>query len=445
MSIPIEDVVSITVSTASRSVKRASFGVPILIAHHDLYADRARRYTKLSELVDDGWAETDPLYYMAQELLSQENRPEEFVVGRRANGPIQDTDHTVLTAVEGEVITVTISKDGTDRSYSRTVPAASDTTAEATALAALINADASGWGSGGSADFTCTSAFAVVNILSGTAGYLWSYDGIANLDYDDDTADPGLAADITAIRAADDDWYVALLDSAGGAENAALATALASEKKLVGLATQDSDVIQSGSSDIASTLMTASRDRAFLIHSKHGMAQYPQCAWAGRCLPLDPGSLTWAYKDLAGVTFSSYTTSELTYLKNKNCNRYIEMAGGYDTHEGYCADGTWIDRTRLTDWMVARIQEELLLTLRNNAKLGYNDAQGTEASRQACFRVYKQGARRGGFELSAFAFTAIKASEQADQDKLDRIMRDHEVGGVFTDAVHKFRLEMTLT
>jgi len=92
-------------------------------------------------------------------------------------------------------------------------------------------------------------------------------------------------------------------------------------------------------------------------------------------LPTDPGSATWMFKTLSGITGSnSLSTTEINAILAKNANLMVE-AGGIDiTEEATVASGEYLDIMRGIDWLTARMQENIYQELVTSDKIAYTDA-----------------------------------------------------------------------
>src|SRR3990167_1095126 len=80
----IEDVVNVTITRQSRPLTRAGFGTLLFLSMHRAWDDLIKYYEGASELLDDGFAETDPAYQAAVSYFAQDLRPELLAVGRLA-------------------------------------------------------------------------------------------------------------------------------------------------------------------------------------------------------------------------------------------------------------------------------------------------------------------------------------------------------------------------
>jgi hypothetical protein len=391
-------------------------------------------------MITAGFAATDPPYLMAQALLGQSPKVQQFKIGR-----LQAHVHAVELTITADTgtIAISITKDGVTREYTQT-GGGGGIPAEATALALQMNNDASGWGSSGSAELTIAASVNDVTIDAvspANDGEIWYYGDWSNIQVLDVTLDPGIATDLAAIVLEDDDFYGVAIDVNSEPIGDALATWTETQRKICALQSQDSIIPTSDITDLAQEIFDDSRIRTWLFYThKNSLAEYPACGQLGKGLPKDPGSQTWAYKTISGVSPSVLTSTEIGYLKTKNATHYITIAGVNVTRFGEMASGEWIDRTRLSDWVQARIEEAIFALLVGNDKLPYTD-DTVDLVDAAIYSVYKQGAENGGFILSDYHFEAPAAADQDSADRLARLMKDITFSGTFSDAVHKFEIE----
>ena len=434
MAANISDRIVVSVSVASRGVAAQSVDLPLLLGYHTVFPEYTRTYRTPSAMIADGFSAYDPLVLMANALCSQQPQSvERFKVGRRATAFTHEVNLTIIA--DTGTISVTVTKGGVSRTYTQT-GGGGGIPAEATALALAMNNDADGWGSSGDASAVITAATNDVNIVANTGhdGELWFYDDFSQITIDDDTADPGLAADLTALRAEDDDWYAVTLDSCSGAEGEGLEVALAAAEKLVLVGSQDSDVPTSATDDVASEFLADNNSRAGVEYSPHSMAEYPACAVLGKCLAYPVGSASWDMKSLVGVTAADLSATQMGYLDDKACNYYVSYVrdGGIHQHGTVASsDVGYLEIRQLLDYLVFRIRETVFNILLNSPKLPYTDATCIQI-KGAILQVLKAVERNGGVMLtdedgnSVFNFSYTPVSEQLEADQLDGILRGIE-------------------
>jgi hypothetical protein len=418
----LSDVLNISVALASRVVTRQGFGIPLILGYHTNFVESLRYYTTLAGMVTDGFATTDPEYRAAAKILAQNPRPVGFYVGRRDNTFTQTLDFTPTVTTTGYVYKLTVSNGVVSESATYTVQAA-DTVADITlAMTNAINA------------FTTITATATDNstkftVAADTAGMVFDFfvegvQGDIALTTDNVTTATGLDTDIATVGAASTAWYCLLLTSHGGAEIELAATAVAAltTRRLLIVATQDSDVKASGSSDVATALLTNNGSaRTAIMYHHRPEGEWPAAAWAGRLLPEIAGGVTWAWKTLTGVSDSDLLTdTEQTNLRGKRCNFYVDF--GLDvTMEGFVSDTTvlFIDITRGMDWLQANLQADLIEALASVGKIPYTDP-GIQTLRGVIMRRMELGVDNG---FLVEGTVEVDVPEEADVSAADKAAR----------------------
>ena len=308
---------------------------------------------------------------------------------------------------------------------------------------------------GGNPDYIVATAnvndIEITQGVGAETGQIFYFDDLAFLDIEDVSADPGIAADLTAIRAEDDDWYCLLLDSCSEAELEALDSvieAITPGYKIHIAQTQDTSVADDTAGNIGETLADASISRTALIMTPFSLDEYMSCIWAGERLPYNPGSNTWMYKALVGGTpvGSQLDSTQLANLAGNNVNMYVYSAGRGDTRYGTMPDGSFIDDRHLLDYFAFRIPEEIMAAFRNPlSKIPYTD-EAANIARGLILKVCARAASWGAVDLSTFSFrSSITASNQAAADVALRYFRGLEFSILRTGAVHKFFINGLLT
>ena len=78
----ITDVVQLTITRSARPLERAGFGTMLFLSMHRAWSDLIRYYTQATQLLDDGFMESDHAYLEAVSYFSQEPKPQRLAVGR---------------------------------------------------------------------------------------------------------------------------------------------------------------------------------------------------------------------------------------------------------------------------------------------------------------------------------------------------------------------------
>jgi hypothetical protein len=442
----IDSIVTVVITKETATVSRVGFGTPATLTYHETFPEFARVYGSLAEMLADGFTTSSREYKMAQAAFSQNPRPQSIVIGRRANAPLRDVKMTpkanplaltdYVVTINGEVFTFT-----TD---------ATPTVAEITAgLTALINA--------GGEDVLASDVTTHITVESAdapggaaTAGVPFVVEFDSSLwDFEDLTTNPGgggIEGDLASMRLANDDWYGLVSDALGALEITALSTAIEAAPKIYHAETQDSDVPGVSTTDIGSALKLASLDRtASDYHPATGSAQFG-IGWIGEELPRDPGSSTWAYKQLAGVPTYELTTAEQGRLDDKNVNHYQTISGVPVTLTGKMAGGEWIDVTVFLDWLTARIKEAAFAALAANPKIPYTDL-GIQTLGSTTEDVLKEGAARGGIDPNGATPITVTLPRVVDVSAADKAARQltYTFAATLAGAIHKVTINGRVT
>jgi hypothetical protein len=181
---------------------------------------------------------------------------------------------------------------------------------------------------------------------------------------------------LSAIAVDNNDWYGLVVGTRTLAEQELVADWVEANDKLCGLSSDDSNIISS-TGDIAEYLQTNSLSRTFAFYHPNSdlsaTDEFPEGAMLGKMFPKVPGSSSWKFKTLAGVSSYSLTSTERGVVLGKNCNIYTSVAGVAITEEGVTGDGSYIDVIRGTDALKATIQAEIYTALIQQDKVPFTD------------------------------------------------------------------------
>ena len=432
----LKDLVTSTITAETRTPTEEGFGTILIAGYHTKYVDRVRSYTNLAGLVSDGFATTDPLYKAAAVVFSQNPRPPAVKIGRRATAPSQSIRLTPTVTTEGFVYRITV--NGTPLTY--TVLAAATTTTIATALAALIDP---------LAGVSATSAAANVTVTPQVATTLVSLESwSAELLVQDLTADPGIAADLTAIDLADPDWYCLALDSNSEAEVIAAAVWVEANGKLFVAQSGDSDALDGASTtDVVYLLKNSAYGRTAAFWHPSIVAQWFALGIAAQRMTAQPGSDTWAYKTARAVAMGrTLTATERTNVLAKNATIYELNAGNNVTVGGKVAGGEWIDIVRGLDWLNARIRERVFGVQIATPKVPYTQA-GIDTIAEAVNGVLDVAASPAVQLINNGTQSVLvpKLKDVSASDKQNRRLSNLQWSAQLAGAIHLVTVNGTVT
>jgi hypothetical protein len=334
----LDSIVDITISTNSLQILQAGFGVPLIIARHELGPERVKVFGDSSELPKELSANSQ-VVGMVKALMEQEPKVPKFKIGRRL------------------------------------------------------------------ANESITDAFrAITNETSDFYGVL-------------------LACD-------DAKTY--------GVDLKLLVDAIGNRRFLLG-----SDLVEADLG-VAVELTKQKRKRVFCMY-KSKPEEYPAAAWMGKMLPQAPGSASWAYKELTGLTPSQYSTELLAKLETSNTNRYLHIKGRGVTLDGKVSEGEYIDIIHGIDWLHVRMQERLFKLLMVNPKIPYT-LKGIDLVRCEIMAQLKEAVYRGLLAADPEPQVSIPNIEDIDPDyRGKRILPDVKFFGRLAGAIHHIKIQGTVT
>lgn len=456
---PITDLARITLQQTLQLITRVGFGIPMIVGSCTAWGaspDRVRAYSNLAGLVSDGFAVTDPEYLAAAAILAQPNPPPIFKLGRRLNLP---TMQWLLTPAAANLTGYPVTLD------TQVAPFTSDSTgsvAEAcTGIKAAIDALAlavttTNVGPGTAVQVVANAAGAWHSLKAMTVGNPLAPN--AFLDIKQNHADPGITADLTAIAAADGNFYGFMLTTQGAAEIAAAdAWAVSNGPRLHFALTQDSGCYGSGNADVGTTLNNSARGVTPLLYH-HDPRQFAAAAWMGFGLPTDPGTENWANMPLVGIEPTTFTTSQLLNMGGdpgsgpggKNVNYFYAPAPGLTaTRMGVCSGAEYIDQVRFLASFKIGAEEDIAQAIADAgaiaSKLPFDDA-GINSMENLLRARVKAGQGIGAISSDPGAtptYTSPAASSFTAAQKKLRVLSGLGCTFVLTGAINL--VEVTVT
>jgi hypothetical protein len=455
----LADIVSVTISTQTKTPTQKGFGTPMILAYHTLDpVIRVRTYSKLADMVTDGFGLYSGAYLAAVAIKSQSPSPSSWKIGRRSAPFMQQVQLDVLSATEGDTHSIQMREPGgsTTHAFSYTVANGDTTTTVAAALAAAMRGGATG-PTGPTAKhsvYGATGPTGPYGVVTGATGptatitttgkdaefkagiladlYSWS----SGLGLRTITGDPGLAADLQACLAEDDDAYGFCLDSNSAEEIAAMAAQVETQMAIFAADTADYEVATGATGDIGTALSAAEYARTVLVFNGAKLLSYAGAAALGGRLPDAPGSSTWCHKSYAGVPTYKVSGTQETHLKAKNVNYYPKIAGNGDFLWGKSSAGEYIDVPIFVDWLTARIQERVIGQLQSVKKIPYTDTGIGIVVNEVAAQL-NEGVKVGGLTANpAPTVTAPKAADVSLVDKGNRFLPDINFQGILEGAIH---------
>jgi hypothetical protein len=397
-------------------------------------------FTELQQMLDLGFAEADEAYKAAQALLSQNPRPTSFKVGKRVANVAQLDTATIDTVVNDTLYSATI--NGTLFTY--TSDASAVDTEIRDGLVAAIN--------GGAEPVTAApGASNTYTLTADVAGDGFSLVVDTNQSFVVTTPNLSIVTELADMQAVDDNFYFVLSTSRTSQDILALAQQVETLIKIYGFDTDEADSKDlsplTDTTSIFGQLKALNLDRTFGVWSDD-LDNYPVAAWVGEGAPKDPGSITWKFKNVQGVSASVLTITESNNIRTtdvnvgKNANTYEEVGGVDIFTEGTVFSGEFIDIIRGTDWIQVRMQENVFATLIAEDKIPFTN-KGIKQVQAGVDEIGQQAIDQS--ILQSFESTAPDVADTSSADRANRVLKTISFSGQYAGAIHKIEIAGTLS
>lgn len=287
-----------------------------------------------------------------------------------------------------------------------------------------------------------------LRIVANTAGDFFGLE-IGDPDYleiEQDHADPGIAADLTAIKRASASWYGLVTTFNSSALVTAAAAWVEANKKLYVVASQDTEIITvetTTATDIFQDLADAAYARTAPIYHPAN-DEFADAASIARWFPIDPGADDWRLKTLAGVTVKEYSSTHETNLLAKFANWYADLAGTNVVQgSGKVSADEYIDVVRFRDWYEARLQERCANAMIQSEKIPFTD-EGVAVFENIIKALNDEGIEVGGIAKSPKPTIIVpQVADVTTADKQARWLRGVKSTWTLAGAIHKISITVT--
>ena len=434
--------VTIAISSDSVGVPRASFGTAAIVSHTAAWPERFRQYNDLAGVLADFPSTTSPEYVDASALLSSNPQIEKFLIVRASLAPTMRFELTP-TAADLTEYKVTVEGDGVTPTTVAFTSDASATVAEICAgLEPLISAVVGN-------NYAVVDNTTSLTITADAPGEWFSIEvhNEALIKNEITHADPGIATDLAAIQLETSDWYCLLTPMASGPMVLAAAAWIETQKKIYipNVPETEACTTAAGNADTLDTLASLNRARTRGVYHPSN-ARANAASWSGKCLPSDPGSITWKDKTPPGVP-SIKAAANSTYRANlvaRSANFCEASSSVTDTmSNGTTADGDYLDIARGIDWIHDDMQKRVFSLAASVGKIPLNDDGA--ATLEAAIRATLTVAVRMGIINDDFVITVPVIGNVSNADKAARLFAGIKFSATLQGAVHKVAITGSIT
>lgn len=237
-------------------------------------------------------------------------------------------------------------------------------------------------------------------------------------------------------------WYGLALAGAEDSDYDEVAKLIESTEKIFAFSTQSKE----------NPLSSSNYMRTFGIYHENE-DEYAHVAWLAKGFSFDPGSETWVYKTLAGVTASDLTTREMRSLEENNLNYYVTCASKSITRIGKMIGGEWIDVIRFRDWLKNEMQIRIFELFVKNPKIPYVDS-GIALVENQMRAVLQSGQTVGGIAeteyddndepIEGYTVTVPRAATISAAQRAKRTLPNCKFTARLAGAIHAVELRGNL-
>lgn len=374
----LSNYVTMTITQTSVGVTRAGFGVPMILSTTAAFVERLRFYSTITDVAADFAVTTSAEYRAAAAMFAQSPRPPVIAIGRAALKPtlVMQLSAVNPTGNISHTYGLTVGGNGFAEQSVTFTSDATPTDAEwATLAAAALNGIVG-------KNYTVTGSASPLTITANTAGDFF-YIQVANpatqsVRYTH--ADAGIATDLTNIALEQPGWYALYTTANSKPVGIAAADWVESNNRIYLCESCDTQAITTatGNLELLDQIKANSYKRtAGMYHPNAG--QMMCAALYGRCLPLDPGAVTFFGKTLSGVSaFPAHMTA------THRANLVARRAGGYEVVDGTGLSVTFgtsvgdvqtgfLDVRRNLDWLQDDMTKGVFGAIVSNDIVPYTD------------------------------------------------------------------------
>ena len=444
----ISRICQVDISLNTTGISTEGFSTLLCVGAHAHTLPRVSTYTSASDMIADGFSDTDPLYLMVADAFSQTPKPSTVKVGRRQVSALDITVAKVTSAgvYNVKVNSLNANNETVTKTYTYT-NSGGTASAIATALQNLISNDTN-------AVVTATVTNEVITV-TGKTDAAFAIEVTNNMTQTVKTVDETIAETMTEITGYDNGWYGWALADRTQENIIAAANWTETVRKLFGTSIAEAGAYNPDSiTDTGYLLYNGNYYRTHWWYHKDANTDFPETAVMARCFAIEPGGETWANKKLAAVTADGLNDGQYQAITNKNGNTFERFRNVSITQNGKVAAGEYIDVIRFRDWLQEEITVNVFNALINRDKIPYTD-EGIAVVEAQIRKALQLGVRRGGIapdeydengntNLGYTVEVPLAASISANQ-KASRVLNDVKFTARLAGAIHVVKITGSLT
>jgi hypothetical protein len=423
MSNKLDQIIDVSISLSTKTITQQGFGTPMFLGESMKLDRRVKSYANITEVAVD-FASSDPEYKMASAAFSQEKTPASIMIGKKVVAT--STAITAATNPSGDIVNINKADHNLETGASVTVTGFNEAEYNGTFEITKIDDD----------NFQYTAASTPsATPATGSGSY---------------TASETWANAIQKCFDFNSTWYALAITSAVEADILSAAGKIEVLKRIFLARSSDADNLDSADTgSILYQLKQLGYDRTFTIYNGDTASYFADAAWLGRQLPTIPGSSNWAFKSLTGIIADDLLSSQSSAVFTNNGNTYETFAGQSITRYGKVASGEWIDVIRGSDWLQARLQENLYSTFINVEKIPYTDAGG-DIIENKIREILDEGVENDFIAADAdgagqYTITIPDVADISSADKLARLFSGVSFTATLAGAVNKIAISGNLS
>jgi hypothetical protein len=258
----------------------------------------------------------------------------------------------------------------------------------------------------------------------------------------DDTVTYDFGAAYDRITMNNSEFYGLLLTSAAGQDDIeliALKVDADEQPRILGVSAIVTDY--TSIPNILNDLHNLNYKRTFYTEDNVANNFIP-AAWMGKMLPMQPGSATWAFKNLNSVQAADIGELNRLEIDQNNGNYYVNAAGSSFTVNGKMLGGDYIDTIIGIDWLDNTIKIDMTELFKTAPKVPYNTAGITLVENTLNGSLAK--AVQNGI-INEYEITVPRYEDTTSSERGTRVLNNVSFTAVLTGAIQKVVINGVVT